>query len=810
MDIRPVPLDLRLALRGLLARPGFAAGAILTLAIGIGANAAMFSVVYGVLFRPLPFPDPGRLVVAWETNASRGFDRMNASPPSVEDWRAATAQFEDIGAYTTGSDVLPGADGGALVRLGRLTAPLLDTLGVRPLFGRVFTDADGAAGATPVIVLTESLWRTRFGADPGIVGRSIAFEGGRYDVVGVTPAGFSFPPPVAFEAIKTPRPVDAFVVLRRDQQAGRGAHYLTAIGRLKPGVSVAAAQEALQGIARQSAADHPETNTGWSVTLVPLAENIVGGSRTALLVLFGAVALVLLLACANTAHLLLARALDRRREIAVRVALGASTRRLARQLLTEGLVLAALGAGAGLLLASWIVRVLVATAPDRLPRVADIRLDGATLAATAVAAIVAAVLASLAPMAQALRRSAVGHLRDRTGSHGAGRTRGLLIVGEAAMAVMLVAVSVLMTQSLLRLSGIDPGFRPDDLLTFHVRRTAPPGEAAGGRTAFLENALARLRAIPGVEQVATIDAAPLTDDRQGTSFSLDGAPPFPAGQEPAINFSFVSPGYFETLGIRLVEGRTFTPADRAGSAPVVIVNETFARQYLAGGDPIGRRIAVGYEDDLYRTVVGVVGDERHESLDGALRGGVYTPVYQYPWPSYAFFVRGGPDPAALVPVVRQTLAAIDPGLAVYDARPMASVMAESLGTARFSARLMAAFAGTALLLALVGVYGIASHSVAARRSELGVRIALGARPGAIRRVVVLPALRLAVAGAGLGLAGTAVASRVLASLLHDVSPLAPTAYLTAAAAVIGATLLATWLPARRAARTDPVRAMGGH
>lgn len=801
--------DLRLSLRALLARPGFALGGILTLAIGIGANTAVFSVIYGVLLRPLPYPEPHRLMLVWETNAERGFDRMSVAPPNLRDWRDGTSVFASLDGFNVTSDVLPQADGGRYVRLARVTPGLMGTLGVPPALGRSFRPDEGSAGAAPVIVLSDAFWREQFGADAGILGRTIALGGGTFEVVGVTRPGFNFPPPVSFEPIKRPEYADAYIPLPIESQTQRTAHNLTVIGRLRPGIDQSAAQDQMSVVAARLEQAYPASNTNWGVRVEPLADAIVGDVRPALLVLLGGVAIVLLLACANTAHLQLARALDRRREMAVRVALGASAGRLVRQLLAEGAALAALGAAAGLLVAFWGVRLLVASAPPDVPRLDEIRLDRWTLAATAASAIIAALLASAAPIGHALRQRSLQSLRDRSVS-GASAGRGvrrLLVAGEAALAVVLVTASVLVGQSFLSLRGIDPGFRPADVMLFRLQLPANGYAGPEPRTAFIEQALARLEAMPGVERAGATDAAPLADDRQGTSFVIEGRPPFPAGAEPVMNFSFVSPGYFDALGIDLVAGRTFTAADRADAEPVTIVNETFARRHFAGQEAVGQRVALGFNTQTVRTIVGVVRDERHESLTHELREATYAPLLEFPQRDLSFAVRATGDAAALETGVRGAIGEIDPALAIHDATSLERVVSESMGTTPFAAQLIAAFAGVALLLAIVGVYGVASHAVAARRAEMGVRIALGASRRDIMAVVLGPTTVLAGVGVAVGLAVTALASGTLESLLIGVSALDPATYLLAAAAVLAAALLASWIPALRAARTDPLSSM---
>jgi putative ABC transport system permease protein len=803
---RGVGPELRGSWRGLVRRPVLAAGVVTTLALGIGANTAIFSVVYGVLIRPLPFPRADRLVAVWETNESAGIAKMVVAPPNLRDWRTATETFVDIGAFTVGDGTLA-IDGEAVrVTVGYLSPNLFGVLGVPAEVGRTFTEADAGAD----VVLSDAFWRGRFGADPRVVGRRLLIGGEPHEVVGVMPASFTFPPPISFEDSRRPEPADVYVRYAwTDMADNRGAHYLTAIGRLQPDASREHADARLRAMAATLATAHADTNTGWSVRVAPLDREIVARVRPALLMLLAAVGLVLLLACTNSAHLLLARSLERHRELSVRVALGATRARLVRQLLIEGLLLAGLGGALGLLLAVWGVRLLVAAAPPSIPRLGEIRVDAPTLAVTLLCAVAAAVLSSLAPIARTLHHRSAFALRERavTRSRGTRLAQGAILALEAGLSVILVVAAVFVGESFLHLRGTDLGFQPDRLLMFHVSLSGNRYAKGGQKIAFVESLLERLRALPGVSGAGTIDAAPLADDRQGTSFEIEGRPPFPAGHEPVINYSFVSPGYFETMGIALTRGRTFSAKDREGSELVTIINQTMARRYFAGEDPVGRSIHLGFNGDPARRIVGVVADERHESAAADPRPEAYTPVYQFPWPRFAVFVRTAGDPAALDGPVRGAVHGLDPALAVYDVSPMTVVVASSLEASRFSAWLVGAFAAMALVLALVGVYGVASHVVAGRTGELGVRAALGATPDDLLRTVLGPTLAVTAAGLSAGLLTTAAFSRVLSSLLAGVSPADPRPYIVAAGAVLVTALLAAWIPARRAARIDPLSAL---
>jgi putative ABC transport system permease protein len=799
--------DTRYAFRTFLRQPTLTLTALGALALGIGANTAVFSVVYAVLLKPLPFADPDRLVVVWETNEIRGVPLMAAAPPNLDDWRRQAQTFADMGAFARASLTLDADTEAEAEQLeaGRVTGTLFDLLGVRPALGRAFTPADERAASPPTVILSDGLWRRRFGADPSMVGRTLRLGGRSVEVIGIMPAGLQFPPPIAFEAITLPDPADIWIPLREKEFSyQRGAHFLTTIARLKPGATVTSAREEMGVIAARLAAQYPDSNAGWGATVVPLVDEITGDTRPALLVLLAAVGLVLLLACANVAHLLLARSIDRRREIAVRSALGAGRRRLARQLFTESLALALAGGGLGVLLGAWGVRLITRLGPTSVPRLDEVAIDWRAVAVAFACAIAAAVLAGSAPILSAARQHALDGLRERsaTGGPGTRRVQTVLIAGEAALAVVVVVVAVLLGESFLRLRGVDPGFRPDRVLSFRV--TLPGTRyTADARATFLEQALNRLRALPGVEAAGTIDSLPLGDNRQGTYFTIEGAPALPDGTSPQMHISIAGPGYFEAMGFRILEGRTFEMRDRVGAEPVVIVNETLARQHFPGTSPVGRFIRVGMNTQTARKIIGVVNDEHHDSLSVTTAAGAYMPALQFSWGAHAFVLRTAARPETLADAARRTIRDLDPTLAVFGLTTMEQVVEASVAAPRFATLLLTLFAFVALALAGVGVYGVTSHSVSARTAEIGVRMALGAGAGDIMRTLLGRSLAVAAIGIGIGLMGAVGLSRMLETMLFGVTATTPHVYGTAAVIVTAAATLACWIPARRAMTVDP-------
>ncbi len=792
--------DFRYALRSLRRTPGFALVACLTLALGFGANTAMFSVIQAVLLRPLSYAEPERLVMVWEHNIPRQRDRNVVSPANYLRWQERATSFTDLAMYTWASTVFTGGDAPERVPGRSVTTNLFSVLGAQPARGRLFTPEEGVTGGPEVIILSHGLWQRRFGGDPAVVGRPVAVAGGTVTVVGVMPATFR---PLGTEEYWKPFTISA----ENWKPMGR---YAMVMGRLKPGVSAEAARAEMMTIARGLEREFPEHDTGWSTNVVSLTEQVVGGAREMLLVLLGAVALVLLIACANVANLTLVRAAGRARETAVRVALGAPRWQLARQWLLESLVVAGIGGAVGLLVAAWGVDLLKALAPSDVPRLAEIRIDGAVLGATALAVMVVGALAGLpAALGIGTRRPALGEATTRTTVGGAAtRWRQGLVVIQLALALMLLTGAGLMIRSLARLLAVHPGFDPTSVLTVELSLPSALYENDARRTAFFDQVLARVDALPGVDAAGSVSALPLTGLASATSFSVVGQPPPAPGQAPVADIRLADEGYFPALGIPLIRGRLPAVSDAAGSPPVVVINETMARQLWPDGDPIGARVRVSWDDpEAEPEIVGVVGDVRHNGLDGDVRPMIYYPRAQSPSGYMVLVVRAAGDLTALTTAIRGVVRESDPALPIGDIATMQEYVRRSVADRRYPMLLLGLFGALAVTLAAIGIYGVVAHGVGLRTREFGVRIALGASPGNVARLVLSGAVALALGGVALGVAGALLSTRVLTHLLYQVAPGDPGTLAAVATVLTLVVLLAAWLPARRAARVDPMTAL---
>jgi len=795
--------DLRYVVRTLLKNPGFAAVAVLALALGIGANTAIFSVVNAVLLRPLPFPDPDRLAMIYSVNPAKGFPRFPSSAPDFLDWRAQTRSYEEMAAVDGAPfNLIEGTEPERLDG-SRVSASFFKVIGIRPALGRDFVPQDDRDGADPVVLIGDGLWRRRFGADPGLVGRAITLDGRRRTVIGVMPLDCSFP---------NHSEVWAPIAFTHDDLSARGAHYLHVFARLKGGVTLEAAQAEIDTIASRLRQQYPDTNAGWDARVSPLADMIVGKIRPALLVLVGAVAFVLLIACANVANLLLARATERRKEVAIRLALGAGRRRLVRQFLTESAILGLTGGLGGLVLALWGTDLLVAAGGDNLPRFREISVDGRVLLFTLGLSLLTGLVFGVVPALQASRPDLNETLKEggRGGTAGPGRHRfrSALAIGEIALALVLLVGAGLMLRSFRQLLAVDAGFRPDHLLTLEVALPETKYPDAARQTAFLDETLLRLAALPGVDSAAAATTVPLSGGIISYSFRIDGGPDTPPSQRSSVRYDAVSAGFFRAMGIPLLQGRGLLESDVAGSPRVAVISAGMARKYLPGENPIGRRIQIDNDaSSAPREIVGVVGDVKHSSLDGEAAPHVYEPLPQAPSDWLTFVLRASVEPEGLQTAARRAILAIDPQQPVSDMKTGEALIADSVAQPHLAMMLLGVFAAAALLLAALGTYGVVAFSVSQRTHEFGVRMALGAGQREVLTLVVRQGLVLGTGGVVLGLLPAAAATRLLTGLLFGVSAGDPLVYLTVGSLLIAVALLASVVPARRASAVDPIIAL---
>ena len=810
--------DLRYGWRMMLKHKGFTAVAVLALALGIGANTAIFSVVNAVLLRPLPYTDPDRLVYALRTQPP--IMRGPISRPDFLEWQGEQKVFQEIAAYYGAVYNLTGVDEAERVGGARVTESFFALFGLAPAQGRFFLPADNGVGAEEegggaghVAVIGYGLWQRRFGADPKLIGKTVTLNGDSYIVVGVAPPNFAFP---GRTELWTP------AVLAEDKSQ-RGTNYLRVIGRLKDGVTISQARAQMNQIAQVEAQQYPENDTNLSVTIAPLLEEQVRGIRSVLLILLGAVAFVLLIACANVANLLLARATSRQKEVAVRTAHGASRLRIIRQLLTESVLLALMGGALGVLLAVWGVELLVALAPASIPRVKEISLDKWVLGFTLLVSIVTGIIFGLAPALQASKPDLNEALKEggrgaATGSTHRAALRRVLVIAEIALSLVLLVSAGLLIESIRRLTEVNPGFNPQNLLTANVSFPRNPASASlptdGGaakqtqETAnFLAEVQQRIAQLPGVQAVGAINDLPVTG--QGSvngDFNIEGRPKYKSGEAPVAEFRLITPNYFRAIGIPLLKGRTFTERDAAHSQISILINETLARRFFAGEDPIGKRLLV--LDEKPHEIIGVVGDARQWGLDKPPDPEIYFSYMQTAFGAdTTLVVRTINDPASLAESVRRAVGEVNRDAPVYKIKTMMQVLNDSTAQQRFNTILMTAFAAVALLMAAIGLYGVVSYSVAQRAHEIGIRMALGAQRGDVLRMVLRQGLKLALMGVFVGLLASLALTRVLASLLYGVQATDPLIFISVSGLLTAVALLACYVPARRAMKVDPMIAL---
>jgi putative ABC transport system permease protein len=804
--------DIRFGLRMLLKSPGVSIVATIALALGIGANTAIFSVVNSVLLRPLPFPEPDSLVSIFETNPQRGMLRGAHSYPNFFDVRDQSSVFERVASYRNGDFVLTGHGEPTRLQGAVMTADLFPLLKVAPLQGRWFLpEEDKPNDQGRVVVLSQQLYQRRFNSDPNILSQVITLDGKGYKVVGVMPASFQFP--VQNEPVELWASISGDASGSDPATAQRGAHFLRVIARLKPGVTEQQAQAELTTIASRLEQQYPNTNTRRGLYVESALKALVGDVRSSLYILLAAVACVLLIACANVANLLLARATSRHKEIAIRAALGARRIRVIRQLLTESIMLSMLGGSIGLLLAVWWADLLVALGKDDLPRAVQVSLDWRVLGFTFGVAVITGILFGLVPALHSTKTELTESLKEGGRGSGSGAkhgTRNVLVVSELAIAVVLLVAAGLLIQSFWRLRNTNSGLDPRNVLTFNVE--IPEARYTGEQQAqFFKDLRKRLQAMPGVESASSVYPLPLSGDRYSISFQIEGRPVAPK-DEPSGDFFTVDTGYFKSLGIPIVKGRDFEDRDQHKSTQVIIISEAFARQHFPNEDPIGKRVHPGIsayegEESTMREIVGVVGDVRNRSLNTDPKPAFYVPTTQVPFTQMGMVVKTSTEPHSLIGAATREVEAMDKDVPVFLTRTVEEYISASVTSPRFNTTLLGIFAGVALVLTMVGLYGVMSYSVAQRTNEIGIRLALGAQTGDVMSMVVKQGLRLVIIGLVIGLIGAFAATRVMESLLFGITAKDPLTFASVAVLLAVVALLACFIPALRATRVDPLKAL---
>ena len=803
--------DLRYGVRSLLKNPGFTVVAALALALGIGANTTVFSVVNAVLLRPLPFKNPDQLVMIWETNQSRGLDRSPVSPVIFNDWRQQQQIFEDVTAWwypqlnLTDSNNEP-----TRVRTIDVTDNFFSVMGVQPILGRGFLAGEDKRGADLVAVMSNKFWRTRFNSDPNIIGKSFALDGRTYSCIGVMPESFNFP-----------ENTELYCPLGWDvTQHNRAAHFMEAVARLKSGVTLEQAQAEINALAARLEREFPRSNTDWGARLIPLHEQIVGNIKPALLVLLGAVGFVLLIACANIANLLLARAGAREKEVAIRLALGANRARLIRQFLTESMVLAVLGGAIGMLLAVSGGMLLTTINPISIPRLNEMGIDLRLLAFTLGIVFLTGVVFGLVPALQASKPDLNKVLkeggRDSKASASGNRIRSVLVVSEIALALVLLVGAGLLLKTFVRLQGVNPGFNSSNLLTFNLQLPSTKYRDWLQVSSFYSQLVDRIKVLPGVQSADVAGFLPLESGWR-MAFTITGQPTPADGEAPIAQYRIASPTYFQTMGIPLLQGRELNERDNQDAPGVVVINQAMAGRFWPNEDPVGKRINstarnIGplgrvMPQSLEFEIVGVIGNEKNTGLNAMAEPAMYFTHTQFTYRSMSIIVRTASAPMNFAPAIRNEVWKMDGDLPVSNLKPMEQILGDSIAQPRFSTLLLGIFAALALVLAAVGIYGVMSYSIALRTREIGIRMALGAKESDVLGMVLRQGLKLASLGIAIGLIGAFAISRVMTSLLYGVSSTDPITYITVSLILAGVALVACFVPARRATKVDPMIAL---
>jgi putative ABC transport system permease protein len=800
--------DIRYGVRVLLKRPGFTIVAVATLALGIGANTAIFSVVNAVLLRTLPYQEPERLVALWETNAQAGHevnDRNEVAMGNFLDWRTQQSGFDEIAAITYANVNLTGVAEPERIQGAAVTTNLFSVLGVQPVIGRGFLSEEEKPESPRTVIVSHELWRGRFGSDPDFIGKTLTLNGNQVTVIGIMPPAFEFQFP-------TTRQVEMWLPMRiAASNTDRQAHYLYVVGRLKQSVSLDQAQSGMDVLVGQLQQQYPKSNSDRGANVVSLHEQLVGNVQPYLRVLFAAVGFVLLIACANVASLLLARVTARHKEVAIRMAIGASRWRIVRQLLTESVLLSTVGGLAGLLLAYWETDLLVALAPPDIPRLGDIGLHAPVFAWTLGVSVITGVMFGLAPALGASKPDLNESLKEGGRSiagPGRSRMRNLLVVSEIALALVLLIGAGLMIRSFARLQHVSPGFDPKNLLTMNISLPRQKYRENQQINSFFDQLLARVRAVPGVEAVGGIDPLPMGGSDGTTSFVVEGAPPRAIGDRPEVGERTATADYFQTMRIPLLQGRAFSERDREDAPRVVIINEALARRFWPNEEAIGKRLGFRASDpQVWHQVVGIVGNVRHRRLDADPKPELFFPYSQYPGSFMTLVVRTPSDPVNAISAIRNEVLGLDPDQPVFDIKTMDERLSKIVATSRFVMLLLGAFAGIAMLLAAVGIYGVMAYTVSQRTHEIGVRMALGAGAPDVLKLVVGHGLKIVLAGIAIGVAGALALTRMIESQLFEVSATDPLTFVLISAVLTGVALAACFVPARRATKVDPMVAL---
>jgi putative ABC transport system permease protein len=795
--------DLRYGVRSLRRNPGFASIAVITLALGIGANTAILSVVNSVLLRPLTYPEPHRLMMVHGISLQAAQDRTPLCQADFVDWKSRNQVFESLAGFSDSRFNYTGGETPERIEGAWVTADFFTTIGVQPALGRAFLPDEDLPKSPWTVVISDAFWRRYLGANPNVIDQQITLNARAFTIVGVMPTGFSFPEKNtllwASEKLDPTR---------------RGPYYMWGLGRLNRGASPEQARNEMDLIARRVQDQISSPNRDWTWTSIPLAERIVGKVRHALLVLLAAVVFVLLIACANIANLLLARATAREKEMSVRIALGASRSRLLRQMLTESLLLSAIGMVAALPLAFWGVQLLVSMSPVDFPRLQEISIDGRVLGVTLLLAVVCGLIFGLAPALQSSRLNLNESLKEggRGGGDGTGRRRmrSALVVMEIAFSLMLLVCAGLMVKSFLKLQSVSPGFKPDHILTMHLTLPRAKYDSDEKITGYYRQLVERVTAVRGVEAAGLSISLPPNNLEVSDSFSIEGKPWPPGSTEPIVPIVLISPEYFAALGVPLLQGRGFNENDKQGSPLVVIINQTLAERYFPDESPIGKRLKVGGADrprPPWMEIVGVVGDLKYSGLDARPEPAYYTPLAQDTWRAAYLVVRATMSPTNLTSAIREQIWTLDKDMPIANVATMERLLADSVAQPRFRTLLLGIFAALALVLASVGSYGVISYSVTRRTREIGIRMAMGAQAGDVSKLVIREGMLLGLIGVLIGLAGSFALTRLMESLLFEVSTTDRWIFAGVSLLLMSVSVLACWIPARRASRVDPMQAL---